>query len=247
EDNETNRLIASAMLEQFGCRVTLAVDGEDGLKATASGSFDLVFMDLSMPKMDGLEAVERIRADSMIDPEVPIVFLTAHAMQEEEERMRAAGVEHVLMKPLRRRNLASLLEKLFGNQNDDTGEDEANKQIDANKAHGVDFSFVEEMRDLMDPVEVNAAIENFCGEVTKGINSLEALNKAGDLEGARLLAHRICGSSAMFGGVALADALRTVQNLAHSGDKEQIKQMMPEIVTLSEGVVEAFRQEVASS
>lgn len=248
EDNETNRLIASAMLEQFGCRVTLAVDGEDGLAAAASNSFDLVFMDLSMPKMDGLEAVERIRAESIIDPEVPIVFLTAHAMQEEEERMRAAGVEHVLMKPLRRRNLASLLQKLFGEQADDgTGRNVTKKNTLSKKAHGVDFAFIEEMRDLMDPAEVSAAIENFCGEVTKGISSLEALNKAGDLEGARILAHRICGSSAMFGGLALADALRTVQNLAHSGDKEQIKEMMPEIVMLSEGVVDAFRKEAANS
>ena len=77
EDNEMNRDMLSRRLGRRGFEVTLAVDGLQGLDAARSGSFDLILMDLSLPIIDGWEAIRRLKADPETRP-TPIIALTAH-------------------------------------------------------------------------------------------------------------------------------------------------------------------------
>ena len=78
EDNETNRLIVSRMLVAQGCKVSEAVNGEDGVELAAQQRFDLILMDVSMPGMDGTDACAAIRNSSGRSCNAPIVGLTAH-------------------------------------------------------------------------------------------------------------------------------------------------------------------------
>jgi len=110
EDNPVNQLVAKGMLSKLGCRVEVAMNGAEGIKALEQQPFDLVLMDCNMPVMDGYEATRRIR-DSGRWPDLPIVALTANAMPEERERCKAAGMSDYLAKPFRREELIGMIDQ----------------------------------------------------------------------------------------------------------------------------------------
>jgi PAS domain S-box-containing protein len=107
EDNRVNRVVFSRMLERFGCQITTAENGQEAVDLLEKSSFDLVLMDCSMPVMDGFEATLEIR--SRLKLAVPIVAITAHAMQGDDARCYAAGMNGYLTKPMKRGQLAAVL------------------------------------------------------------------------------------------------------------------------------------------
>jgi len=110
EDNPTNQIIATAMLENFGCDVEVAANGKEALDAVNRKSFDLVFMDCQMPEMDGLEATKAVRELGREAGQLPIIALTAHAMDGDREACLAAGMNDYLSKPFKPDQLRNILE-----------------------------------------------------------------------------------------------------------------------------------------
>jgi len=108
EDNELNIEVAKLMLERVGIEVIVARDGAEGLKSyfTHREKIDLILMDLQMPNMDGYEATQEIRKE---DSDITIIALTAAATQEDRERVRNAGMNKHLSKPIEKERLYSLL------------------------------------------------------------------------------------------------------------------------------------------
>jgi len=100
EDNPTNRLIATRMLGQMGAVVSTAANGAEGVAAMERANFDLVFMDIQMPVMDGCEASRRIRALPAPKGKVPIVATTANVMPKELAAYRDCGINGVVAKPI---------------------------------------------------------------------------------------------------------------------------------------------------
>ncbi len=117
EDNVVNAKLAVRLLERLGCRVDVASSGNEALKMVQSIPFDIVFMDCQMPDMDGFEATRAIRAwettsrlDAWPVSRLPIVALTANAMQGDRDRCLAAGMDDYITKPLSRSALARVLD-----------------------------------------------------------------------------------------------------------------------------------------
>lgn len=100
EDNPTNRLIATKLLEGLGASVETAEDGASGVEAAEWGMFDLILMDVQMPGMDGLEATRRIRALPDSAARTPIIALTANVLAHQQREYRAAGMDGVVGKPI---------------------------------------------------------------------------------------------------------------------------------------------------
>ena len=100
EDNPTNQMVASRILEQLGASVATADNGLAGVEATRAGGFDLVLMDVQMPGIDGLEASRRIRALPGAASQTPIIALTANVMAHQRATYRAAGMDGVAAKPI---------------------------------------------------------------------------------------------------------------------------------------------------
>ncbi|MBR9844410.1 MAG: response regulator [Rhodobacteraceae bacterium] len=101
EDNKTNRLVLSKLLKPLDIDLSFAENGVEAVEAFETSRPDLIFMDISMPKMDGKEATQHIRA-LQGEKRVPIIALTAHAVEGDEEGILAAGLDHYLTKPLRK-------------------------------------------------------------------------------------------------------------------------------------------------
>ena len=107
EDNEINRDMLSRRLERKGT-VALAVDGQQGVDMALSEAPALILMDMSLPVMDGWEATRRIKADERTR-HIPIIALTAHAMEGDEEKAKEAGCDDYNTKPI---EFPRLLEKM---------------------------------------------------------------------------------------------------------------------------------------
>jgi PAS domain S-box-containing protein len=111
EDNVVNQRLATRLLEKRGHRVVIAVNGKEALQVLQKNSFDLVFMDLQMPEMDGMEATATIRdAEKQNGGHLQIFALTAHAMAGDRERCLAAGMDGYLSKPIRPVELDDVLQ-----------------------------------------------------------------------------------------------------------------------------------------
>ena len=100
EDNPTNRMIATKLLESLGASVTTAADGYLGVEAAERGGFDLILMDVQMPGIDGLEAARRIRALGGAAARTPIVALTANVLAHQRQAYLDAGMDGVVGKPI---------------------------------------------------------------------------------------------------------------------------------------------------
>jgi PAS domain S-box-containing protein len=106
EDNPVNQRLATRVLELNGHSVTVAATGRQALSALASGTFDLILMDVQMPEMDGLDATAAIREqERQSGGHIPIIAMTAHAMAEDRDRCLEAGMDGYVSKPLHLENL----------------------------------------------------------------------------------------------------------------------------------------------
>jgi signal transduction histidine kinase/DNA-binding response OmpR family regulator len=116
EDNPINQKLARHVLERAGHQVTMVGNGREAVQATATTSFDVVLMDLQMPEMDGMEATAQIRARERTSPtrRLPIVALTAHAMNGDEQRCLDAGMDGYVSKPLKPADLFAVISRVLG-------------------------------------------------------------------------------------------------------------------------------------
>jgi CheY-like chemotaxis protein len=113
EDNITNQQVALAILRKLGFRADVVASGQEALDSLRSIPYDLVLMDVQMPEMDGMEStrVARSASGGVLNPNVPIIAMTAHAMQGDREACLRAGMNDYLAKPVSPAALSSLLEK----------------------------------------------------------------------------------------------------------------------------------------
>lgn len=107
EDNEVNQKLVEVVLRKFGCRVSLATNGQEAVESLKRDVFDAVLMDLQMPVMGGCEAATIIRQEMKLD--VPIIALTAAAMKTDEQRVFMCGMNDYLTKPFSADDLKAIL------------------------------------------------------------------------------------------------------------------------------------------
>lgn len=113
EDQEDNRQILSVYLEYVGYRVVSAVNGADGVDLARIERPDLIVMDISMPVLDGYEALRLLRDDPDLR-DTPVIALTAHALSTDREAVLAAGFDSYLAKPIEPRLVVNEVQRMIG-------------------------------------------------------------------------------------------------------------------------------------
>ncbi len=129
EDSKTNQTLIRLLLRRLGLEVTLANNGDEAVQRALTEPFDLIFMDIQMPQMNGYEATKLLRRKKI---KMPIVALTAHAMKSDERECIKVGCDAYLSKPINRKRLLQIIRKYLPLKNEDMSEkiDLVKSQVD---------------------------------------------------------------------------------------------------------------------
>jgi PAS domain S-box-containing protein len=232
EDNPINRFVLRSLLDEMAVDVREASDGVEGVALAEARRFDLIFMDISMPHMDGIEAARRIRLGTGASRAARIVAVTAHALPEEVARFRAAGMEDCLVKPVSRGALNRLLR---GEAADPPGPGSPAKEDLVDPAslsdlagHLQSATFIGLLRRFL--AEGDAALGLLVGEGSGDVTTKVAMQ----------MCHRLAGSAATFGARGLAAALMALENaLASDTDATVLRAAILEIWAETRAAMEA--------
>ncbi len=233
EDNETNRFVAREMLQRAGCAVTEASDGEEAVAMAEAERFDMIIMDLSMPRVDGLQATQRIRAGSGPNRDTVIVGLTAHALPEEQMRLQQAGMQDCLTKPLRLAKLDAILARHLVPAEDRPAQPAAGVAPPP-LAELVDFAVLAELSELLPENIFHARVDAYLAELPAALAGLSDAAHRGDMSALRRLAHLHAGSSAVFGASRLFDVLKQLQSASEAREAAMIDALVGDLPAVVE-------------
>ncbi len=235
EDNVTNQLVASKIIEKLGYRVDVVANGREALAALRDIPYDLVLMDCQMPELDGLEATREVRdpESSVRDHLVPIIAMTAHVMKGDREKCIAAGMDDYLGKPVRPEELAVVLERWL-----------TERAVAGPVAAEAAVAVVADPPEPSAPVFDRAAFlsrvmgdedllreitELFLADLPVQLEQLAAAISSGDCDLAGRLAHGVKGASANVGGEALRETAWEAEKAGKAKDLAALVTLLPEM------------------
>jgi len=233
DDNVTNQQVAVGLLNRLGLRAEVAANGVETLRALETIPYDLVLMDVQMPEMDGLQATRTIRAatSNVLNHQVPIVAMTAHAQPSDRLACLQAGMDDCLVKPVALPALIAVLEKWLKREDQDlpTSESASSAPADAPAAPQVfnRMAFMERM--LQDESFARKMLGTFLQDLPDQIEQLLAHVAAGALSSAGSQAHKIKGAAANMGAEALAALMSDLEPACLADDRAAIARLMAEV------------------
>jgi CheY-like chemotaxis protein/HPt (histidine-containing phosphotransfer) domain-containing protein len=261
EDNITNQQVALGILKKFGLTADAVANGREAVHALKMLPYDLVLMDVQMPEMDGLEATRHIRNPQSAIPNrnIPIIAMTAHAMQGDRDRCLEAGINDYVSKPVSPRALAETLEKWlpgkseFRSQESEVGRQEVKGGSQKSEVRSreeeeppspVIWDRAGMLERLMDDEELAGTIlRGFLDDLPRQIEALDAFLTSGDAAGAERQAHTIKGAAANVGGEALRAVAFKMEQAGKAGDLEVVKKCMKELTA----AFDRLRQEMENA
>jgi two-component system, sensor histidine kinase and response regulator len=206
EDNAVNQLVVEGMLSKRGYSYDIVSNGSEALALLEAGGYVALLMDLQMPELDGFETTARIREHESEGEHLPIVAMTASAMEGDRERCLAAGMDDYISKPLRPDQLDAVLERWLGH----TGAPVASTGSNGDRNGLIDAGRVQRFRD--DYPEIADRLVALFADTTPPL--LEQLTNAvhsSDDEAVRRLAHKLKGSCENVGAVRMAVLCRQLE------------------------------------
>jgi signal transduction histidine kinase/CheY-like chemotaxis protein len=241
EDNEINQLVALGLLETLGYTADLAANGEEAVTMALDTKYDAVLMDVQMPGMDGYAASRLIRSQEPEDRRVPIIAMTASAIDGERERCLAAGMDDFLTKPVDTGRLEAVL---AAHSRDDTAAEPLEEpmaelaEMPESIEPPVDLGRLQELLSLGESAVplVDRAIANFVNHLPQHLEDLHDAVMTGDGLRLRDLAHRLRGSALNLGATRVAAA---TWELESHGDADTPEQAGPALHELREAAAEA--------
>ena len=215
EDNETNRLLISTMMQRQGHHIESVEDGRRALEAWRVGGFDVILMDMQMPVMDGVEAMRAIRAEEADDTNIPIIALTADAIVEHHQDYRSAGATEVHTKPINWSRLHAALSRLT----QPAGAAEVRvespapetSEPDQEETPLLDLSYISALEETLTRPVAHTLVHKFCANLTTYIGDLRAGFEQEDLDAARKTAHTIKGLASQFGAVQVSHVAKQIE------------------------------------
>jgi PAS domain S-box-containing protein len=194
EDNAINRSVLRDMLESLGHVVTEAKNGQSGVQVAQAQAFDLILMDISMPVMDGIEAIGHIRRDAGPNQHAHVVGLTAHGREEYRDRAAAAGMDDFFTKPIRLATLRSLVD----------GPPKAVVLQQTGKGD-IDRAVLDDLIAALGPEKLDATTMRFFTELTETLDLLN-VGTSGSTDAAASL-HKLRGAAALLGLTGIVDRI----------------------------------------
>jgi signal transduction histidine kinase/DNA-binding LytR/AlgR family response regulator len=233
DDNSINQKVAARIVQQLGYQPGLAANGRQALEALDKRHYDLVFMDVMMPEMDGLEATRAIRefqktgGKTNFNARIVIVAMTAQAMQGDREKCIAAGMDDYLAKPVRPKDVRAIIERWSSELNSSASAqpvlppvaaspDAEESPVEMDRLLDLGGGNVESLRELVDL---------YFKQTTGQLAELEAAVQANKAEEVRQVAHSCAGASATLGMKRLVPLLRELERQGKAGQLTNAQQL----------------------
>jgi len=225
DDNLINQKVSLRILQASGYKASAVNDGAESIKAVEEKDYDLVLMDIQMPKMDGFAATEHIRNFENDNRDIPIIALTAHAMMGYREKCLNAGFNEYLSKPIVATDLLMMIDNLLDIINASLPEEETNLQTEIllfdfdrlKKVSADDFDFEKDL------------LSSFVEDVENKCIQLEDCLEAKDLEGILHLTHTIKGARYSVGAQKVGDEAFGIEISAKSSDLLSVDERIPQL------------------
>ena len=232
EDIKSNQMLMKVLLEKMGLKTTFADNGAEAVDKAKGQSFDLIFMDIHMPQMDGYEATRTLRNNGI---KTPIVALTANAMEGDEKKCLDAGCDDYLSKPVIYTKLVAMLSKFLGKtdspevavsaennnhitQPDDTDDNEVIINWAKVVANGIDEQIIKELM----PTYLASNREH----LQKLISAVKEANATDIVSHA----HAIKGAGRNLGVVQLSKVAMQLETMARQGDLSKAEELLKSII-----------------
>jgi PAS domain S-box-containing protein len=232
EDNPTNQQVALGILEKLGFGADTVANGREAVQALEMVPYDIVLMDVQMPEMDGFEATRAIRSGKtgVLNPKIPIIAMTAHAMKGDRERCLEAGMDDYISKPIAPQALAEALEKWVETPQGRSPSVSAPGGAAEPSAGPPVFDRQAFMARLMGDEDLaKTIIAGFLEDIPKRILALRTHLDRGDAGSAGGQAHAIKGAAANVGGMALSAVASEIEEAGKAGRREELAALVPEI------------------
>jgi signal transduction histidine kinase/CheY-like chemotaxis protein/HPt (histidine-containing phosphotransfer) domain-containing protein len=252
EDNITNQKVALGILKKLGIPADAVTNGLEALKALESIHYDLILMDCQMPEMDGYETTKQIRnpESSVRNQNIPIIAMTANAMQGDRQKCLAAGMDDYIAKPVDPLKLAGMLDKWLSAGGDDQKPDRSedcgetlNSASDSLAAQHVVFDRDAVVARLLDDTELFLSlIIDFLDDVPNAVRSLQDSFDLGDLDNVKLMAHTLKGACATMGGEMVREIAKSIE---HASDLQEGEAHMNELTRQFDILCAELKQELS--
>ena len=250
EDTVTNQKLAKLLLERAGLEVTTAIDGDEAVRKGLDQPFDLIFMDIQMPKINGYEAAKALRREGL---KTPIIALTANAIKGDDKKCFKAGCDDYMSKPINAKSLLQMVRKHLH-----SGGQDMHKKIDSVKSNVDELGRLcgesdagsggpgesgdrENGGEVIDWAQLIGRIveEDIAREIVplcvvdnrERIEMLSIAVRASNVEDVKLYAHAVKGSTANIGARQLSEIAARLERMAHRGDLSQAEQLLQRIKT----------------
>ncbi|MCE5270934.1 response regulator [bacterium] len=237
EDNRVNQKVALWMLGKLGCRVDLAENGRQAVDMSQRNNYDLVLMDCQMPELDGLEAAAEIRRlEGAQSAHLPIIAVTASALQADRERCLSSGMDDHVGKPLRPAELRRVLERWAPGSRQTAraqataagGEKRAEEDLSPGPAAAPPLAVNgAALFSGLEPEKLRPLLESFIEDASAELAALVALLREGRLTDASEHTHSLMGSSATVGALPLNRACRALHAAVKASDLECARELLP--------------------
>jgi CheY-like chemotaxis protein/HPt (histidine-containing phosphotransfer) domain-containing protein len=228
EDNPINQMVVEAIIETLGYQLDIAENGADAVKALCEQDYDLVIMDCQMPVMDGYAATARIRAagSGVRNPSIPVIALTANAMESDRRQCREAGMDDYLAKPVTPEAMAATLSQWLSVKSTA----EAPRVTTPTTLPDEPVCPVFKEGSLLARIGGNEALARkimlrFLDDVPKRVELLKEALGNHNLDEARLHAHTIKGSSRNVGAESLGQAAERLEKACHADDLRSLAEL----------------------
>ena len=240
DDNAVNRKVLEHMLRRLGHRVDMASTGQEAIDMAAKSRYDLIFMDMMMPVVDGLEAARQIRAAESGKRRTPMVAVTANVQREDEQACANAGMDAFLTKPFTLDQVRHAIDRFSAHRFNNADEG------------GLNSSILKAFVETMGADDIDFAIEILGDLLTEGnrvrVSIQSALDAGQTLEVARH-AHSLKSAAAVVGAQQLADICRSMESSASKGSLDDVRLSLSHFdgaLNLVRNDVDAFRLKHAS-
>ncbi len=227
DDNQTNQLVCSMMLESMGHYADVAGSGVDGISAVLTLDYDIVLMDIQMPGMDGIEATKQIRAQQKAGSAIPIVALTANVFPQTRQKCEEAGMNGFIEKPVSKSEIRDALSRYIQEPRNISTEESAAqpKPGAASDAPLIDLERLQELIDLIGLEKFQTVRSVFEGELQSLRTSFLTQNLSLDQE--QRLAHRLKGICGDFCAARLRTLASELEQAATAGDSKEVIELRP--------------------